>query len=567
MKHCRQISCISRVMCLLTCMVSAVVVHGQKTSTPSSVAHKSAALVESPTSQSTPANDKSEAKESQTDPLGRSTPYGCVIGFLQAVNSNDLPLATRYLDTKLPEAQAEQLATELKVVLDASHSSSIDSLSRDEHGDMRDGLRISREKIGVARTLTGDIDILLDHVQREQEPPVWLFASQTLTKIPGAYKQLQPHHLSNSLPPFFSKVQFFGIPLWRWLAILIFLVLALLLSSVVTRLLLLIFRLCLHKGRISHESEILPALRQPIRIILLSLALWCGEKVALSVLARHNWTMAARTLAIIGCAWLLTRVSDLLVHAGMRRALAAGAQARIAIFRLVQRLFKILIAFLALLVLLRSAGINVSAMVAGLGIGGIALALAAQKTLEDLFGGISIIMRDTIRVGDYCRIADQTGTVEDIGLSSTRIRTLDRTVVSIPNAKIAQLSSENFTLRDRFWFHHLLALRFDTSHPQIERVLADIREIMKTNPEFDDATDRVNFVGLEGASFQIEVFAYLKAGNYNAFLARQQELLLKILACVSESGTHLAFPSQTTYLEKLDEVSRHFVNDQKSKAN
>lgn len=388
-----------------------------------------------------------------------------------------------------------------------------------------------------------------------------------LPAAPRAYEHLQPHDLANRLPPFFSKVQFFGLPLWRWLVILIFLALALLLSSAVTRLLLLIFRICLHKGRISHENVILPALRQPIRIILLSLALWCGEKLALSVLARHHWTMSARTVAIIGCAWLLARVSDLLVHAGMQRALITGAQARIAIFRLAQRLFKILIAFLALLVLLRSAGINVSAMLAGLGIGGIALALAAQKTLEDLFGGISIITRDTIRVGDYCRIADQTGTIEDIGLSSTRLRTLDRTVVSIPNAKIAQLSSENFTLRDRFWFHHVFALRFDTSRLQIERLLEDIRAVMKTNPGFDDATDRVNFVGLQGASFQIEIFAYLKAENYNAFLVRQQELLLKILACVSESGTHLAFPSQTTYLEKLGEVSPQFVNAPKSKAN
>lgn len=96
------------------------------------------------------------------------------------------------------------------------------------------------------------------------------------------------------------------------------------------------------------------------------------------------------------------------------------------------------------------AGVNVTEMVAGLGIGGIALALAAQKTLEDLFGGISIITRESIRVGDYCRVADQLGTIEDIGLSATRLRTRDRTVVSIPNAKIAQLSSENFALRDKF---------------------------------------------------------------------------------------------------------------------
>ena len=175
-------------------------------------------------------------------------------------------------------------------------------------------------------------------------------------------------------------------------------------------------------------------------------------------------------------------------------------------------------------------------MLAGLGIGGIALALAAQKTLEDLFGGISIIMRASIRVGDYCRVADQTGIIEDIGLSSTRLRTLDRTVVSIPNARIAVLSSENFASRDKFWFHHILSLRYDTSKTQIERVLGEMQAVMRNTPEIEKETHRANLIGARKASFQIEVFAYVIAANYDLF-----RLHNATGTAVADIGNHLGF--------------------------
>ena len=164
------------------------------------------------------------------------------------------------------------------------------------------------------------------------------------------------------------------------------------------------------------------------------------------MLARHYWESAAGVLFLVGIGWSLASLIDLAAGVGMRRSIGAGVPQKIAVITLAQRLTKILVGLAVLLILLREAGINITAMLTGLGIGGVALALAAQNALQDLFGGISIIVRDTIRVGDFCRVADQTGTIEEIGLSSTRLRTLDRTVVSIPNSKIAQVSSENFTL-------------------------------------------------------------------------------------------------------------------------
>jgi MscS family membrane protein len=325
--------------------------------------------------------------------------------------------------------------------------------------------------------------------------------------------------------------------------------LALLLSHLVARLVLLTFRLLLHRGRAPDEKDIVRRLQRPVRLVLLSIVILTMTNFSLSVLARHYWTLASEVIAAIGVIWLMICLADLLAEAGTRRSIAAGVQEKIAVITLAQRLFKICAIFALFLILLRQAGVNVSAMLAGLGIGGIALALAAQNTLADLFGGITIISRETIRVGDYCRVGDQTGTIEDIGLSSTRLRTLDRTVVSIPNSKIAQMSSENYTLRDVFWFHQFLLLRMDTQ-PQIDQILAAVEEIMKQNPEVvADGSSRAYLIEMQGGSYRLELFAYLRAANYKVFLARQQDLLLNIVAAITELGGRLAFPSQTMYVE------------------
>jgi MscS family membrane protein len=481
--------------------------------------------------------------------MGRSTPYGTVFGFLQAVNSNNLKSAAQYLDVKEPEDKAEQLATELKAVLDTSLTSGIDRISKEEQGTTKDNLRITREKIGTAKTPSGEFDILLDRVERQQGVSIWLFSGETLGRIPGAYGSLRQYDLSRYLPESLRNVEFFGLPLWRWLLMAISILLALLLSHLVARLVLLTFRLILHHGQAPDEKGIIRRLQRPVRLVLLSIVILTMTNFSLSVLARHYWTLAAEVIASIGVIWLMICLADLLAEAGMRRSIAAGVQEKIAIITLAQRLFKICATFALFLILLRQAGVNVSAMLAGLGIGGIALALAAQNTLADLFGGITIISRETIRVGDYCRVGDQTGTIEDIGLSSTRLRTLDRTVVSIPNSKIAQMSSENFTLRDVFWFHQFLLLRMDTQ-PQIDQILAAVEAMMKQNPEVvADGSSRAYLIEMQGGSYRLELFAYLRAANYKVFLARQQDLLLSIVAAITELGGRLAFPSQTMYVE------------------
>ena len=175
--------------------------------------------------------------------------------------------------------------------------------------------------------------------------------------------------------------------------------------------------------------------------------------------------------------------------------------------------------------LLQRAGVNLTAMLAGLGLGGVALALAGQKTLENLFGGISVIIRDIAHPGDFCVIAGQTGYVEDVGLGSTRLRTLDRTVVSIPNALLSQQNLENISRRDKFWFHQIFGLRFDTSAAQMNAILTGAEGILRDDSRVEEPGSRVRFIGFGQSSLTLEIFAYISAGDYLSFLRIQQELL------------------------------------------
>ena len=188
--------------------------------------------------------------------------------------------------------------------------------------------------------------------------------------------------------------------------------------------------------------------------------------------------------------------------------------------------------------------VNPTTALAGLGVGGIAVAFAAQKTLENIIGGVSLIFDQAVRVGDSLKVGDARGTVEDIGLRSTRIRTLDRTVVSVPNGQIANMTLENISSRDKFWFHPILTLRCGTTSSQMQIVLDDIRGLLKESRHVEPASARVRFLRFGPYSLDVEVFAYVLARDWNQFLEIQEGLLLRIIGFIESSGVQFALPPQ-----------------------
>jgi MscS family membrane protein len=229
------------------------------------------------------------------------------------------------------------------------------------------------------------------------------------------------------------------------------------------------------------------------------------------------------------------------VEDAIRQRLARdGNMGASSVIRLGRRAIELFAILTGLLVGLYHFGLNPTAVLAGLGVGGIAIALAAQKTLENMLGGISIIFDRVVRVGDLLKVGDILGMIEDVGLRSTRIRTLDRSVVSVPNGQLASLTLENLSSRDKFWFHPSVRLRYDTTSGQMQSILEGLSNLLTQHPHVEPNSGYVRFLRFGTSSLDLEVFAYVMARDWKHFLEVQGELLLRSMEAVQATGAQIA---------------------------
>ncbi len=259
---------------------------------------------------------------------------------------------------------------------------------------------------------------------------------------------------------------------------------------------------------------------------------------------------AGLILAVLGVTWLLLRMTNVVSEVMEERLKSRGEKAALALLPLGRRLVKAVIWGLAFLGMFQNLGFDITGLLAGLGVGGIAVALAAQKSIENLFGGATLLVNQPIRVGDYCKFGAMAGTIEDVGLRSTRVRTLDRTLITVPNSEFSQTQIENFGVRDRIRLYALLGFRYETTPDQFRYLLSELRSLLWSHPKIDTETVRVRFVGFGAYSLDVEVAAYGLTSDWKEFLAIREDIFLRMMDIVKNSGTSFAFPSQTSYLCK-----------------
>jgi MscS family membrane protein len=490
-----------------------------------------------------------EPEVAYNDPLGRSTPEGTVFGFTKSATQGNYDQALQYLDTKITGIKAQKLIDALLVILERGSSGKVAMLSNKPEGNLDDNLPPTKERVGSVKTPSGSLDILLERVERGNNPPIWLFSAETLKNVPEIYKELDARTIDTYLPKFLVNTWFLWFPLWKWFLILLLIPLSFSLSVIVTRLFTSLLLLLVQRTAKVRVDQHVAKLTGPIRILIFALAIWFISLLSRSVITSVFWTYVASTLTVIGATWLCVRVVDVVFKLKQRQLVVTSSD-KISMVQLGRKLSKIMVVIAGTLVIFYIAGINIAAALTGLGIGGIAIAFAAQKTLENLFGGIMIISDQPIRVGDFCRAGDHIGTVENIGLRSTRIRTLNRTVVAVPNGQLALMSLENFTMRDKIWFHHTLQLRYETTADQLRYILAEIRKMLYEHSKVESSSGRIRFIGFGDSSLNLEVFAYVLETEYGSFLHIQEDLLLRIMDIIEASGSGFAFPSQTTYVAR-----------------
>ena len=510
------------------------------------------------------------APELPKDVLGRTTPRRAVLGFLSAARKGNAEIAALYLNTPLRGAGAQALAQQLAAVLDRRLPARLNELSDQPEGSLPDPLRPDEDLVGTISTSRGDLDILLERVDRGRLGKVWLFSPKTLDAIPDVFQELSSPPVEKVLPEFLVKTRLASFPLFEWLAVFLGMPFLYLLTGVLNRLLGLGAGTCRRYLLRNPNLQNPRILSPPIRLLLLALTIYSLlSRVGLPLLARQFWSTTVLIIVIVASAWLLMWLGRWGEGYLMgRRPTMSGSAA---VLRLIRRVTNTLIFFAALLFGLYHFGINPTAALAGLGVGGIAVALAAQKTLENVIAGVSLIADQAVRVGDTLKLGDVVGTVVDVGLRSTSIRTLDRTLVSVPNGQIANMSLEILSARDKFWFHPLIGLRYETSPSQLQLIITRIHDLLTRHSSLDASSLRVNFLRVSASSLDIDIFAYVFAVDWAAFVRIQEELLLNVINIVHQAGAEIAFPSHTTYLsidssEKLARLIPRFAGTCQSDA-
>jgi MscS family membrane protein len=484
------------------------------------------------------------------DPLGRSTPRGTVYGFLGAARRADFPSAAQYLDTSLRGERAAALAEQLFTVLDARLPARLTAVSDAPTGSRADPLAPDHELVGTIDAATGPVNIVVRRVTRSGTDPVWLFSRPTLEAVPGLYDEVRQVRANRLIPRALTDTRAAGVPLIEWLALLLGLPLLYTLTLAANRLVTPVAsRMWRRLAGGVHRFNRDDALPLPARLLLMALVTrWVISAAPLSLLTRQALSSAAAVTVVVSVTWLLLLLVGEAESYGRRRIVTVNTGA-VSLLRLLRRGVDALVIFGGLLAMLRHLAIDPTPALAGLGVGGIAVALAAQKTLENVIAGASLIFDQAVRVGDVLKMGEISGTVEQVGLRSTRIRTLDRTIVSVPNSQIANASIETMSARDKFWFHHVVGLRYETTPDQLHIIIDAIHGMLEAHPAIDPEIVRVRLLRLGAFSLDVDIFAYLRATDWNQFLEIQEQLLFRITEIVHGAGASIAFPSQTMYVE------------------
>ena len=497
-----------------------------------------------------PSTAAAPAASASTDSYGRDTPRGTVLGFIRTAQSGKLQTAAVYL--QMPEAGREakgrRLASELLVILDRGFTGVIDSISRRPEGSLDDGLPPDQELAGVINVDGHSVELRLTRVQPRPGEQFWLISSETVAQIPEMYAQIGFPALESRLPDYLVDTQILAMPLWQWIAAVALFPIACVaawLIMLVAALPVRLFRRRKEHGQARGYWQVASA---PVLVILAMVIhlIWI-RLMGVPLLYRYYYNRVLSIALVLGVGWLLWRWADRAVERAQLHIATTGMAAATSMIVFGRRILKTLLVVLVALTALSMMGVETKTAVAGLGIGGIAVALAAQKTLENFIGGFTILSDRVFHIGDACKLGDRVGTIEDVSLRSTKVRTMEGTLLSIPNGVLATMSVENYSLRNKMLFNPTIGLRYETTASQLAAVLAETRRLLSEHPSVEAEGARASLAEFAASSLKVDVFANIKTIDYNAYCVIREELLMRIRAIVEAQGSALALPAQISY--------------------
>lgn len=488
------------------------------------------------------------------DEFSRSTPRSSLIAFALAVREQDYERAVNYLDLRnLPfslgaELDGQALAKKLTIVAKRSMAIDFEELSDDPLGHKDDGLPGFRDRITTVKTKAGPVDILMQRIPRGDGVFVWKISNATVTMIPQLDKEFGYGIIGNKLSHIFPHYIIFGFEVWQLVILAGLFLIGYLIAFVVTLVIVKLLQISKRFNRRRLQRFIVGPLRFLIMVLIFRASF---DMIAPSLAARALFE--AKTLLVIAIFWMLLGVVDLIMHRLADRMTRNGQQDAVVLLKPAATGIKLIIALLAIITWMGNLGYQVTTILAGLGVGGIAMALAAQKSLENLIGSITIYMSQPVCVGDFCKFGDTTGVVEEIGLRSTQLRTLARTVVHIPNALFASGKIENLTQRDKILYRTRLRLSYSDRPAQVKQVLTKIRVLINQHNFIDKESSRVRFLEFGEYAQELELYVYIKTKNFVEYLEHREDINLKINDIIEAAGAHLTVPASSISLAQSSE--------------
>ena len=493
-----------------------------------------------------------DSAEEMIDPFGRQTPRSTVQGFIKALAENNASLAANYLSLNSGENSVESVR-QLKLALDTGGRLNPElQIDNTSSGNLADQLPPTLEKVGTITAPDQVIDIVLVRKVSEHGGQYWQISSETLQAIRDSNIAAKPSLIDKyTLKPLQDKMVG-GYNLADIFAVFLLAIVCIAASYVFFAVLYFIIKAYYPKVR-NKPLPIDIKFILPLALVMTSLILYEVMVFAgVSVTVREPVNRIKDIIGWFASTWLLLRVVDAIFSRAERQSYKKNQTERVSILSLLHKIIKTLLLILASIFIFGNLGFDLTTGIAALGVGGLALALGAQKMIENLVGSVVVVADQPVRVGDYCKFGDLEGTVVDIGIRSTRLRTLNRTIVTVPNGEFSSMSIENFASRDMYHFLHNIYIKRNVDATTLENFLKEMEEFLEEHEFTNSEWTQVRIAELRQDSMVIEFRAYIYASGADEFYDKQTQLLIEILKEIENYPIEHALATQRMIVESPD---------------
>ena len=475
-----------------------------------------------------------------------NSPYSTVVTHLKYLQPNTYhpEIAALSMPAESPET-SKKLARQLKQILDGKGLYvDVDLISKNAN------YIDSTTKVNRFYPFIG-----LPQIYLEKENGLWYYSKRTIAEIPALHRSVYPFgsdFLMNLFPNYGHKV-IAGLQIWQLVGLLLLILLLFIAHKLLTVLLnFIIKRLANRFAHFEANITVVLALSKPLSLFLISLLLVVLLPILQLPIKLNKYLIISLNIispvfAIVAALKLADLVSNYFEKLAARTSSTLDDQ----LIPLVRKAMKVFVVVVGVLFILQNLQFNITALLAGVSIGGLAFALAAQDTIKHLFGSAMIFIDRPFQIGDWINSGDVDGTVEEVGFRSTRVRTFYNSLITVPNGKIADMTVDNYGLRVYRRYNSVIAITYDTPPLLIEKFVEGLREIVKVHPFTRKDYFEIHLNDLGSNSINILFYIFFQVPSWSDELKARHEIIMAIIKLAGVLGVQFAFPTQTIHVENM----------------